>query len=963
MDRTVASSSSHTYRNTTISDQAHAHLGNNYNYNHNHNYFHTGSQDEKIRCAILDSLRFEGFDRRSERLSSESRENYHWILSNEPSPLLAINEYSIDLQQWNQREEARQSLKDWLSDEQSSLFWVTGKPASGKSTFVKAIKEHADLDHLLYETTANEKRIVAEHYFWLAGEPMQRSFRGLFQSLLHEIISALVVEHDEDLDLLKTICGARWTSTGRGRQWVYLELKAALFRACKCTNKKFAFFIDGLDECDEQDHGLLVSDILELGAFASVKVLVSSRTWLLFAQKLGHAPQLQMENITLCEMCAYAWNQMMEAEFVLQNRHEFRDRSREAQQLISEVVRRAEGVFLWTALVLKALASEVRKGRPTCSLLGLLREQPDGLDAYFRQRIYERICQTRRNKIATANALKLLLVLQNEGLHQFRGSSHTAFSLLCRGLLFGPASTFDILPYTGEERVRQESDVASFLQETCGDLVIVTRSSQWLNERVGKPSVNVIHRSAFDFLEQDNIASFIESNCSEQFKEHGFMHRVGALCIKDSMSQTDLRCTQVTHLVLHALQGCHDNCDFFEIDGKKQLEQRCEGFVIDHLSTSCTGSSEFTYRVNHWNTEISHEMFQRQLCLYSLAVWRAHPHVIPRGDKPVHLNIWLGMASHGGTRSESLHLPHLLCLLELGCEPDVTRRLDSGCEVSIWEEFLRIWVIPPEVIDPYPDSAKTVPARVYAIRDEDHAQKIPKMIMAMLESGANPHCNPCLAPEPGPYYRRPSPSPHNHQLSLSQIVLLYLPERWRPDILAKIACVSTGPARSFRFKRQKLRSLSAFRSQTAVLDPASSFYHTYLTVKFVEFLNFWIPQFCSDVYRWNPLFCDSCHSPVRSGIRSCLDCMDFPPICRTCLKDESSPHRYHLLMDLVWDQGVPSWGFDISSVTCLHNLLLTLYTWFDLNAEAHGVADHPATGRLTGLKLSRDELVRDNYMC
>lgn len=61
MDSTVVSGSGHTYYGTTISDQAHAHLGD------THNHFSDGMHDEKCKKVIterhLSSRSWEGVSR------------------------------------------------------------------------------------------------------------------------------------------------------------------------------------------------------------------------------------------------------------------------------------------------------------------------------------------------------------------------------------------------------------------------------------------------------------------------------------------------------------------------------------------------------------------------------------------------------------------------------------------------------------------------------------------------------------------------------------------------------------------------------------------------------------------------------------------------------------------------------------------------------------------------------------
>jgi len=231
----------------------------------------------------------------------------------------------------------------------------------------------------------------------------------MLTAFLHSLISALPV--DEHLDSLKVICGTRWSSKNASRSRSHRELKTALLTSCH-HGLKMVFLVDGLDECSVDDHGALMRIIKKLNGYRNVKMLVSSRPWRVFAKELGHSPHLRLEELTFFEMCRYVQGELNEAESLQQSNHHFRDEDEEALSLIATIARRAEGVFLWVALVTRALTSEVRKSRSIASLYNVLGDCPDGLEQYF----FERVLRTKRNKIDTANSLKLLVLVTHHQL-------------------------------------------------------------------------------------------------------------------------------------------------------------------------------------------------------------------------------------------------------------------------------------------------------------------------------------------------------------------------------------------------------------------------------------------------------------------------------------------------------------------------------------------------------------------
>jgi hypothetical protein len=77
-------------------------------------------------------------------------------------------------------------IAKWLRSS-DGLFWVSGKPGSGKSTFIKFIANEPKTLGLLSEWSGSKQIIIASYYFWSAGTAMQKSQQGLLSTLLYEI--------------------------------------------------------------------------------------------------------------------------------------------------------------------------------------------------------------------------------------------------------------------------------------------------------------------------------------------------------------------------------------------------------------------------------------------------------------------------------------------------------------------------------------------------------------------------------------------------------------------------------------------------------------------------------------------------------------------------------------------------------------------------------------------------------
>lgn len=78
-------------------------------------------------------------------------------------------------------------FRSWLEG-QNDIYWITGKPGSGKSTLMKYISKHGITHESLRHWSGGKRLITASFFFWISGSSvLQRSQEGLLRSLLYEI--------------------------------------------------------------------------------------------------------------------------------------------------------------------------------------------------------------------------------------------------------------------------------------------------------------------------------------------------------------------------------------------------------------------------------------------------------------------------------------------------------------------------------------------------------------------------------------------------------------------------------------------------------------------------------------------------------------------------------------------------------------------------------------------------------
>ncbi|KAK7451501.1 hypothetical protein Landi51_04872 [Colletotrichum acutatum] len=219
---------------------------------------------------------------------------------------------------------------DDLNEEQQHLepekgsFCRRGKPGSGKSILMKFLVTHPATRVKLGAWGNGYTMVIASHYFWNAGSSMQKSQRGLLQTLLYEVLRKVP-------SLIDRVCSRRRSALQHKlmESWGMEELLDAFALLATQTDLsvKFCFFIDGLDEYTDrakrydntfEDVGItttgtklrptedLLRVIQDLASSPSIKICASSRPWDAFLDAFGAQPwQLRMEDLIKDDIRTY----------------------------------------------------------------------------------------------------------------------------------------------------------------------------------------------------------------------------------------------------------------------------------------------------------------------------------------------------------------------------------------------------------------------------------------------------------------------------------------------------------------------------------------------------------------------------------------------------------------------------------------------------------------------------------
>jgi hypothetical protein len=294
---------------------------------------------------FLQSLRFEGINARRNQIAQAQEKTFEWIFK-EPNKLKTNAKWD--------------SFSSWLKSEET-VFWISGKAGSGKSTLMSFLLQHTKTKELLIERDPNT--IIVSSFIWNAGSPLQRSQKGLLCTLLYELCTS-----DEHF-CQRFIQSRNFDWKLSDTDWSTKELERTLRDALNSLARPVCMFIDGLDEIDRVDPAepFHIMDFIELLQKASgIKLCVSSRPEPLFESRLIQYSHLRVQDLTEQDIRHYVQTffSSLDAKTLGHDLYPIKASvvldpdGPSISKLEDMVVRKANGVFLWVYLTI----SNIRNG-------------------------------------------------------------------------------------------------------------------------------------------------------------------------------------------------------------------------------------------------------------------------------------------------------------------------------------------------------------------------------------------------------------------------------------------------------------------------------------------------------------------------------------------------------------------------------------------------------------------------
>jgi len=325
----------------------------------------------------LERLRFDKILGREDEIPMAEDETFEWILGNESGQPVSLDP---------PRQEASDKLNKFLQSDTSVLF-NCGKAGCGKSTMMRFLGTHpVVLDRLIAWAGAGRKLVLVRMYFWGSGDKVQRTLKGFCRTILFHTLSQCPELFE---DLFPEEAAKEEELPGRiAPEFQDVELAKAFDRLVGLNEKpnhRFCYFVDGLDEYEEDglnDYKSLGSKLASWANSENVKIICSARPYTVFRDIFENCGfTIDLHNLTRSDIVKFA-----SSRFRVKIDMPKRNAALNAcLGLVGTIVDRADGVFIWASFVVSSLVRGALGGENQKALEQRLKSCPDDVEAMFRK--------------------------------------------------------------------------------------------------------------------------------------------------------------------------------------------------------------------------------------------------------------------------------------------------------------------------------------------------------------------------------------------------------------------------------------------------------------------------------------------------------------------------------------------------------------------------------------------------
>jgi hypothetical protein len=513
---------------------------------------------------ILGKLKFPGMRRRENAIEPAHAGTYRWLLyppaeadkSPSSSPhssvdsldkddiigiLKGLNKIAVNkVQSFSEgsgasqlKAEIRTRFLSWL-ESGSGIFYLSGKPGSGKSTMMKFLTREKRTADALKAWAAGKQLVFASFFFWSSGLRLQRSIEGLYRGLLWETFKACP-------ELMPTVFPRMWDygsdylmASMSDIEFPISEIEEAFVRITSASSNlpchRICFFIDGLDEF-EGDHWKLAKLLKEWTSSPNVKICVSSRPYSDFENSFITGPErcLHLHELTYQDMI-----QVAKAELESDQRLSRLSRGdHDYMLLIKSAVKKSNGVFLWLRLATRHLLRGIGNQYSVSQLAEILQSMPEDVYDMFQTMLDKLLARPDCVRVAIT-----LLCLSDptppKSYHQY-----VMYFSAMDDVLDGAIEMDDLVHgplgerYSHDQMEQRISTTEARLRGRCEDFIDIHDTR---NSTIPSPLrryIEFMHRDLRDFLVQDHVIKKLHKIAGwSRLKVAGLRRYLGLVLLK-----------------------------------------------------------------------------------------------------------------------------------------------------------------------------------------------------------------------------------------------------------------------------------------------------------------------------------------------------------------------------------------------------------------------------------------------
>ncbi|KAI1849815.1 hypothetical protein JX266_004764 [Neoarthrinium moseri] len=341
---------------------------------------------------LLKGLYFDSLFLREESVSDPEAGTFRWLLdygvqlsghssdtsyaSTSPSSQEKIN--ILDEAALSARLSAISAFRGFL-EAGNGFFFICGKAGSGKSTLMKHLAYDRTLKQELDQWSGGRRLVVAKFFFWNSADAMQKSLKGLYQSLLFEVFR----QCPDLIRVLSEVIPSAW-STGWKPKLDEMKTIFETLVSRSLPNVALCLIVDGLDEYegDALEHFELAKLLKQWSSQPKVKIICSARphTQFLDTFDLPHRV-FHLHELTRNDIRSYVKVQFASRLPNTKNG----DLMGAFGTIAEEIVGMSDGVFLWARLVVRSLLIGMAHDDSPKALMKRLNDTPRDINTLFRR--------------------------------------------------------------------------------------------------------------------------------------------------------------------------------------------------------------------------------------------------------------------------------------------------------------------------------------------------------------------------------------------------------------------------------------------------------------------------------------------------------------------------------------------------------------------------------------------------